>query len=94
MVALGRATPQQPMERTVPCSGPNVELRGDGSYVVKAEVTRCEANGTAKIAQQVRVARDGKVTLLEEKPLGVTPGACTASAAPAADAGKSAPAAH
>jgi hypothetical protein len=96
MVALGRATPQQPMERTVPCNGPNVERRGDGSYVVTAEATRCEANGTAKIAQRVRVARDGKVTLIDEKSVNVTPGPCTASAASAAgsDAGKAAPGAH
>lgn len=88
MIALGRATPQLPFERTVGCDGPNVELRGDGSWVVSAEATRCEAGGTTKLQQKVRVTPDGKVTVMEEKKVGTTPGPCDGPAPrPSGDGG-------
>lgn len=77
VVALGRATASAPVERTVKCDGPPVEKRGDGSWVVTAEAETCEGADRVKAEQRVRVAPDGKVTVLGEKKLGVVAaGAC------------------
>ncbi len=71
VVALGRATAAAPVERAVKCDGPPVEKRGDGSWVVTAEAETCEGQDRVKTEQRVRVAPDGKVTVLGEKKLGV-----------------------
>ena len=75
MIALGKATPTQLTERTVRCDGPPVELRADETWVVTAEVTRCEGANAGRFEQRVKVARDGKLTVLGEKKVGECGGA-------------------
>lgn len=70
VIALGKATATQLSERTVRCDGPPVELRGDGSYVVTAEIARCSGPSPGRFEQRVRVERDGKTSVLGEKKLG------------------------